>query len=169
MDEAISLVESLKRDLQNRKTKALRRICERLSALIQAYSANQVADDIYRVNRVGKKYSYIPATKLSKAFSCVYQVDNDKGIITVDGGKDTVFIEFGAGYGADGSNPLKADISFSVARGSYGKGNGKKDKWFFKDGGETIMAKGTPASKPIYLAIEQVKKEVPQILSEVFG
>lgn len=167
VEEVRLQIEMMKSDLQNKKELALQRICERLMTLIEAYSNNVVADDIYRVNRVGKTYAYIPATKLSDGFECDYRVGKDKATVRVNG-EDLFFIEFGAGYGADGLNPLSSEVSFSTARGSYGNHNGLKDFWFFKDNGETIMAKGTPSSKPISKAIEQVQLELPNILRGVF-
>lgn len=76
---------------------------------------------------------------------------------------DIAFVEFGAGRYASGSNPLGLPIS--TMRGSFGKGLGKQDRWFFASG---YSSTGTPESNAIYRALEKVKGEIPDIVREVF-
>ena len=78
---------------------------------------------------------------------------------------DIAFVEFGAGRYASGDNPLKDEVNFSTQRGSYGKGLGAGDKWYFSSG---YSSTGTPESDSIARALEDVKKEIPVIVREVF-
>ena len=76
---------------------------------------------------------------------------------------DIAFVEFGAGRYASGSNPLGLPIS--TMRGSFGKGLGLQDRWFFASG---YSSTGTPESNAIYRALEKVKGEIPDIVEGIF-
>lgn len=76
---------------------------------------------------------------------------------------DIAFVEFGAGKYASGSNPLGLPIS--TMRGSFGKGLGRQDRWFFASG---YSSTGTPESNAIYRGLEKVRGEIPDIVREVF-
>jgi hypothetical protein len=82
---------------------------------------------------------------------------------------DIAFVEFGAGRYATGESPLKEDAVpmavKSIERGSYGKGLGAGDKWYFSYG---FSSTGTPQSNAIGNALEEVTKEVEVIVRETF-
>ena len=78
---------------------------------------------------------------------------------------DIAFVEFGAGQYAKGNDPLREDVSFSTERGSYGKGYGVNDRWYFSSG---YSSTGTPESDSIAIALAEVKEEIPFIVREVF-
>ena len=82
---------------------------------------------------------------------------------------DIAFVEFGAGQYASGSSVLEEEVVptiKSIQRGSYGKGLGANDKWYFSSG---YSSTGTPQSDAIGIALQAVKDDVPFIVEEVFG
>lgn len=90
-------------------------------------------------------------------------------------GKDVAFIEFGAGKyynGAVGSspNPLGTKTIPQMLIGSYGKGHGKEDFWFYKDeeSGLYIKSYGTKAARPMYEADKAIHDKYIEIAKEVF-
>lgn len=97
----------------------------------------------------------------------------DNTTVIIASGKDAVFMEFGAGVyynGAVGSspNPLGTALGFTI--GSYGKGNGRKEVWAYDGGdGQIHLTHGTPASMPLYKAVQSVSRDIVQIAREVFS
>ena len=81
---------------------------------------------------------------------------------------DIAFVEFGAGQYASGSSVLEEEVAgeFSIQRGSYGKGYGVNDRWYFSSG---YSSTGTPQSDAIGIALQAVKDDVPFIVEEVFA
>ena len=98
--------------------------------------------------------------------------DNGNMTLVIANGEDAVFMEFGAGVyynGAVGSspNPLGAGLGFTI--GSYGKGNGRKEVWAYDGGdGQIHLTHGTPASMPLYKAVQSVSRDIVRIAREVF-
>lgn len=102
-------------------------------------------------------------------------------------GQDIAFFEFGAGVHFNGgagssSRPSKegsmngADYSITGGQelgytiGSYGKGQGKEDHWFYQaETGEAIMSHGTEATMPLYHATLEILNSIEQIAREVYG
>ena len=88
-------------------------------------------------------------------------------------GEQAVFVEFGAGVYSNGSvgsspNPWGNDLGFTI--GSYGLGNGKKTVWGFKgEDGQIHLTHGTPASMPLYRAVQSVRQDIVNIAREVFA
>ena len=88
-------------------------------------------------------------------------------------GKDLLFIEFGAGVHYNGNlggspHPKGKEMGYTI--GSYGKGQGKNDFWFYyADSGEAVMSHGTQATMPVYKAGEEMRRQVLNIAKEVFG
>lgn len=97
----------------------------------------------------------------------------DNMTVIIASGKDAVFMEFGAGVyynGAVGSspNPLGTALGFTI--GSYGKGNGRKEVWAYDGGdGQIHLTHGTPASMPLYKAVQSVSRDIVRIAQEVFA
>ena len=97
----------------------------------------------------------------------------DNTTVIIASGKDAVFMEFGAGVyynGAVGSspNPLGTALGFTI--GSYGKGNGRKEVWAYDGGdGQIHLTHGTPASMPLYKAVQSVSRDIVRIAREVFA
>lgn len=84
-----------------------------------------------------------------------------------------LWIEFGAGVhfnGHLGSSPHPKGEELGYTIGSYGKGQGKNDFWFYyADSGEAVMSHGTQATMPVYKAGLEIKKQMLTIAKEVFG
>lgn len=99
--------------------------------------------------------------------------DNGNMTLVIANGTDAVFMEFGAGVyynGAVGSspNPLGAALGFTI--GSYGFGQGKKEVWgYMGEDGKLHLTHGTPASMPLYRALQSVVNDIEQIAREVFS
>jgi hypothetical protein len=93
--------------------------------------------------------------------------------VVVANGEDAVWCEFGAGVYHNGSagsspNPYGKDLGFTI--GSYGKGHGKQQKWgYYDENGEVVITRGTPASMPMYNAVQEVMRKAIDIAREVFG
>lgn len=90
-------------------------------------------------------------------------------------GKDILFIEFGAGVhynGAAGSSPHPEGVKYGYTIGSYGRGLGKNDHWFYRDGtGAVQKSYGTQATMPVYTAYKTLGEEETflRIAEEVFN
>lgn len=88
-------------------------------------------------------------------------------------GLDLLFIEFGAGVhfnGAAGSSPHPKGQEFGYTIGSYGKGQGKNDSWYYyADSGESVLSHGTQATMPMYRASVEIRNKIREVAREVFG
>ena len=88
-------------------------------------------------------------------------------------GKDLLFIEFGAGVHYNGNlggspHPKGKEMGYTI--GSYGKGQGKNDFWFYyADSGEAVMSHGTQATMPVYKAGVEIRRQILKIAREMFG
>lgn len=87
-------------------------------------------------------------------------------------GSDLLYIEFGAGIrynGSAGTSPHPKGEEFGYTIGSYGKGQGKNDFWFYyADTGETVMSHGTEATMPVFRASQEIIQNIRRIAREVF-
>lgn len=88
-------------------------------------------------------------------------------------GRDLLFIEFGSGIhynGSAGSSPHPKGQEFGYTIGSYGKGQGANDHWFYyADTGESVMSRGAEATMPVYKASVEIIQNIRRIAKEVFG
>lgn len=88
-------------------------------------------------------------------------------------GVDLLFIEFGAGIhynSSAGTSPHPKGEEFGYTIGSYGKGQGSKDFWFYyADTGEAVMSHGTESTMPVYKASVEIVQNIRRIAKEVFG
>ena len=88
-------------------------------------------------------------------------------------GRGILFIEFGSGAhynGPAGSSPHPKGSQFGYTIGSYGKGQGKNDFWFYQaDTGESVMSHGTQATMPVYKASVEIQQKIREIAREVFS
>ena len=95
----------------------------------------------------------------------------DNGYTIVADGKAVAFIEFGAGVyhntGEPYPNPRPQGV---VGIGEYGKGQGKRKAWGYKDeNDELVITRGNPATMPMWYASEEIKDSVLRVVKEVFG
>jgi len=98
--------------------------------------------------------------------------DNGNVAVVVADGEDAVWCEFGAGVYYNGSvgsssNPYGNELGFTI--GSYGKGYGKANAWGYYEDGQLIITRGTPATMPMYNAVQEVTRKAIEIAREVFG
>lgn len=112
--------------------------------------------------------------------------DYVEATLTIEG-KDIAFIEFGAGIHfntAAGSSPRKGErgtrngVEYQITGGeeigwvigSYGKGYGKRDFWFYNDEyGTKQKSFGTQATMPLHEADIAMIDSVEKVFREVFG
>ena len=101
----------------------------------------------------------------------------DDGQITlvIADGKDAVWCEFGAGVyhnGSVGDSPNQYGKDLGLTIGSYGKGFGSRDVWGYYEvpGDPTtlVLTHGTPATMPMYNAVQSIVPKVVAIAREVF-
>ncbi|VYT08902.1 Uncharacterised protein [uncultured Clostridium sp.] len=88
-------------------------------------------------------------------------------------GSELLYIEFGSGIhynGSAGTSPHPKGEEFGYTIGSYGKGQGSKDFWFYyADTGEAVMSHGTQSTMPVYKASMEIIQNIRRIAREVFG
>lgn len=90
-------------------------------------------------------------------------------------GKDVTFIEFGAGVFYNGNpggspNPQGTKVNPPMTIGSFGKGHGLEDSWWYKDdSGQWHESHGTQATMPMYRAEQEIIKKFQDVAQEVFG
>lgn len=89
-------------------------------------------------------------------------------------GRHVAFIEFGAGIhynGSAGSSPNPKGSEFGMTIGSYGKGYGANDYWYYfdRETGKGKRSQGTEAAMPMYYADQEILNKVEAIAKEVFG
>lgn len=157
---------------------------DRLIKEIEKYKADfQKKVDIYR-NRIANEIAKLASRNFGSAEMDdkirggtrkpnVQVSVSDKGNISVviADGEDAVWCEFGAGAYHNGSvgsspNPYGAELGFAI--GSYGKGYGSRKAWGYYEDGELVITRGTPASMPMYNAVQEIMKKVIKIAQEVF-
>lgn len=97
---------------------------------------------------------------------------HSRAVLIIEG-IDILFIEFGAGVyhnGSAGSSPHPKGQEFGYTIGSYGKGQGKNDYWFYTaETGESVMSHGTEATMPVYSASVEIQRRIREIAKEVFS
>lgn len=158
IDNAIKELEAYKRSVEE-KTERLRiRVAEIIANDAQAgFNSSGVDDDL----REGMR----PA-----AVSVSYRDNGDVTIVLAEG-TDAVWVEFGAGVHYNGPvgqspNPLGRGLGLTI--GSYGKGHGARHVWGYKENGELVLTHGTPATMPMYKAVQAVCNNIDEIAKEVF-
>lgn len=84
-------------------------------------------------------------------------------------GEDALFVEFGAGYYYNASDPPHAD-EFGYGVGTYpGQTHAFQRGWFYyDDSGNLVYSHGTEATYPIYHAGENIRNEVILKALEIF-
>lgn len=160
INKAIREIEAYKQEFLNKVETCRKRIAEEIATQASLNFTSAIVDDV--INGTPRK----PDVKVS--------VSNrgDISVIVADG-EDAIWCEFGAGVyhnGAVGTspNPFCQDGVFTI--GSYGKGRGKQQAWgYYDENGELVITRGTPASMPMYNAVQEVMRKSIQIAREVFG
>lgn len=166
IDRAIKELEQYKRDFVNKCDLLLNRIASRIAEEAQRGFNSAIVDDLTEKSGSPRKASV-----------AVRVVNRGEYYAVVADGSDAIWVEFGAGVyhnGAVGSqpNPFSQTVQGvpnpPIAIGTFGK-NGQKQSWGFYENGELKITHGTPASMPMYNAVQTVSREVISIAREVFS
>lgn len=160
IDRAIREMAQYKTEFLQKVELLREKVAERLAVEAQSGFTGAVVDDLIKS---GQKFADVKVS-----------VDNRANLsVVVANGEDAVWVEFGAGVyhnGSPGSSPHPngAELGFTI--GSFGKGNGKKEAWgYYDEDGELKLTRGTPATMPMYRAVQTVCNDIQNIAREVFG
>ena len=160
INRAIRELQEFKQDFLEKVDTYRKRIAEEIAVNASMLFANSVVDDV--IQGSPRK----PDVQVT--------VDERGGIsVVVANGEDAVWCEFGAGVYHNGSvgsspNPFGTDLGLTI--GSYGKGHGKQSAWgYYDEDGNLVITRGTPASMPMYNAVQEVARKSVEIAREVFG
>jgi len=160
INRAIRELQEFKQDFLEKVDTYRKRIAEEIAVNASMLFANSVVDDVIQGS------PRRPDVQVT--------VDERGGIsVVVANGEDAVWCEFGAGVYHNGSvgsspNPFGTDLGLTI--GSYGKGHGKQSAWgYYDEDGNLVITRGTPASMPMYNAVQEVARKSVEIAREVFG
>lgn len=159
VDAALQEVQQYGRGLSRKTDELRRRIAQVLSEMVrEGFNGAAYNDVLHEGTRV-------PDVQVTVS---------EKGAVSVvvAHGKEAVFAEFGAGVyynGPAGSFPHPAPPAGIVAIGTYGKGYGARKIWGYYEDGELKLTHGTPASMPMYRAVQEIGRRLPDIAKEVFA
>ena len=170
IDRAIKEIEQYKIEFQKKVDTYRKRIAEEIAVNASLNFGSAQMEDIVGTIVNGK----IVHGSRPRTPDVTVRVDERGSIaVVVADGEDAVWCEFGAGVYHNGSvgnspNPYGKDLGFTI--GSYGKGHGKQQKWgYYDENGEIVITRGTPASMPMYNAVQEVMRKAIEIAKEVFG
>ena len=160
INRAIRELQEFKQDFLEKVDTYRKRIAEEIAVNASMLFANSVVDDVIQGS------PRRPDVQVT--------VDERGGIsVVVANGEDAVWCEFGAGVYHNGSvgsspNPFGTDLGLTI--GSYGKGHGKQSAWgYYDEDGNLVITRGTPASMPMYNAVQEVARKSVETAREVFG
>ena len=96
--------------------------------------------------------------------------DNGDVTTVIADGNEALFIEFGAGVFNNGPVGTSPHPWGTYTIGSYGKGNGAKNAWGYRNADGTItVTRGTPAAMPMYRGMQDAINVFDSLVQEVFG
>ena len=160
IDRALREMAQYKTEFLQKVELLREKVADRLAVEAQSGFTGAVVDDLIKR---GQKFADVKVS-----------VDNRANLsVVVANGEDAVWVEFGAGVYHNGSpgsspHPKGAELGFTI--GSFGKGNGKKEAWgYYDEDGELKLTRGTPATMPMYRAVQTVCNDIQNIAREVFG
>lgn len=160
INRAIKEIERYKQDLRNKLEECRRRLADAIASDAQTNFNSAGVDDIVH----GGTHSADVTVRVDER--------GTMSVIVADG-EDAVWCEFGSGVyhnGSVGSSPNPYGNELGLTIGSYGKGHGKQTAWGYYDENHfLIITRGTPASMPMYNAVQAVTKHAIEIAREVFG
>lgn len=159
IDRAIREMAQYKANFAKKVEFLREKVADRLAGNAQSGFNGAVVDDLI---------------KREQKFAQVKVSVNNRGnlSVVVAEGEDAVWVEFGAGVHHNSSpgsspHPNGAELGFTI--GNFGKGNGKKEAWGYYEEGELKLTRGTPATMPMYRAVQTVCDDIQSIAKEVFG
>lgn len=148
-------------------------IAERIKAAIQANVNGSILDDTFYTYTKGQSRGIDtgPIMGTSADVTVDIQTSGSNVTVIVVSGDDIVWLEFGAGvhYNNGDPNPTyRGVVPGIVGIGQYGKGKGMNDSWMFTKNGERYRTHGTPASMPIYHAVQDSAQYIIDSIRSVF-
>lgn len=161
INRAIKEIEQYKLELRKKLEECRKRVAEAIASTAQSNFNSAGINDL-------------PQGGIQRTADVTVRVD-EQGTMTVivADGEDAVWCEFGAGVyhnGAVGSSPNPYGTDLGLTIGSYGKGYGKSKAWgYYDEGDNLVITRGTPATMPMYSAVQAVTKQAIEIAREVFG
>ena len=170
VQNAIRQLEDYKRWVQSKAEELRRRVAEFIRDQAEPVFQSAVADNRYSV----VDGSAVDDTQFGNV-TVEVEHQGDNLTLVIASGEDAVFMEFGAGVYYNGSvgsypNPLAQELDFISAIGTYGEGHGARETWGFRGkDGEIHLTHGTPASMPLYKAVQSVRQDLIRIAREVFS
>ena len=170
LGQAIREIEAYKLRLNQKCARLAQLIAERVQWDASRGFMGSIADDIYAV--IDADGTYRPAGDRPTPEVSVDILSNGNLQVVVASGPDVVFVEFGAGIhfnGDEGSSPHPKGNEFNYLIGRYGDGHGANHAWGFPEDGEIKLTHGTPASMPLYHAVENARELIQDLAREVFS
>lgn len=158
IDKAIRELEQYKQDFQEKVDTYRKRIAEEIAGSASLNFGSALIDD--RVRGGARR----PDVQVSVS-------DSGNIAVVVADGEDAVWCEFGAGVyhnGSVGSSPNPYGKKLGFAIGTYGKGYGSRKAWGYYEDGQLVITRGTPASMPMYNAVQEVTRKAIEIAREVW-
>lgn len=156
---AMREVEKLKRETAEKAERLAKLIAERIAQTAQSGFGAAVVDDLLNG---GPRSASVDVSVDSRG----------KVSVVIASGKDAVWVEFGAGVyhnGAAGTSPHPRGGELGLTIGSYGEGRGARNVWgYYNADGDLTLTHGTPASMPMYSAMQAVCAEIADIAREVW-
>ena len=170
IDDAIEAIRDYSVWVQHKTEELRERVADLLVQQAELGFNGAIASDTFKV-RDGKNTS--PEGPILANVS-VTKESGEGSTLVVAHGSDAVWIEFGAGVhynGSVGSYPNPWGLNAGMAAiGTYGEGNGAKEVWgYLGSDGKIHLTRGTPASMPLYKAVQSVSRDIVKIAREVFA
>ena len=168
-------VEDLRKQVTSGCERLRELLAESISTEAEAGFNGVILDDTFRtIEGKGNSKSISNVNPImSDGISVSYRAEGDNVTVVFTQNEDAIWIEFGAGVhhnGAKGSrpNPLAGNVPEVVGIGEYGHGKGSRDSWVFVEDGTRYQTHGTPASMPMYHALQNTLADFPSIVRSVF-
>ena len=177
IDRALDEIAEYKRNLEWKCETIRKKVSELMVEVANSRLQGAIVDDYTEVTQ--QEYGVMP----KEANVTVTRSPEGEAMLVIAGGKDAVFVEFGAGVFHNGSvggspNPLAKQNDLPYLIGSFGK-KGADEKWAFTvekgrrngavtEKGVTYWTYGTPAAMPLYQAVLAAKDQIAAIAREVF-
>lgn len=137
----------------------------------------RLADEGYEITAAGFQKAQYDGTNDS-AVSVENRGEKVRAVVAV--GSSVLFIEFGTGITYPDDHPEAA--KHGMVRGGYGQGHGSQTTWGYYgdpgthghirsegERGQLVTTHGNPANKPMYEAVKQLERRLPELVREVFN
>lgn len=166
INKAIAELKRYQRDFEKKCKILAKRIADRIAEEAQNGFNGAIVDDLTEDSGGAQKANVTVTT----------QPRGDYYVVVADG-EDAIWVEFGAGVYHNGQagtspNPFASTATgvpnSPIAIGTFGT-KGTRQAWGFYEDGELKITHGTPATMPMYNAVQTVSREVKSIAKEVFA